>query len=89
MIEEHDGLNIYCSQLGGEVPFRYCRTVNENLPCRKIVICWEFRLEISEFLGKHFSAAALECALAPSTKSRLDTILELIEEAKRINREGE
>ncbi len=89
MIEEHDALTIYCPQLGGEIPFRYCRTVNENLPCRKIVICWEFRLQISEFLGKHFSAQQLERALAPSTKTRLDTILELIEQAKKMKQEGE
>ncbi len=89
MIQEHDDLTIYCTQLGGEVPFRYCRTVTENLPCRKIVICWEFRLHISEFLGKHFSAEQIERALAPSTKSRLDTILELIDQAKKIKQEGE
>ncbi len=89
MIEEHDALTIYCPQLGGEIPFRYCRTVNENLPCRKIVICWEFRLEISEYLGIHFSAEQLEHALAPSTKTRLDTILELIEQAKKMTQEGE
>ncbi len=89
MIEEHDALTIYCPQLGGEIPFRYCRTVNENLPCRKIVICWEFRLEISGFLGIHFSAEQLERALAPSTKTRLDTILELIEQAKKMKQEGE
>jgi len=89
MIEEHDDLTIYCSQLGGEVPFRYCRTVNDNVPCRKIVICWEFRLQISEFLDKHFSAEQVERALAPSTKSRLDTILELIEQAKEIKQEWE
>ncbi len=89
MIEEHDALTIYCPQLGGEIPFRYCRTVNENLPCRKIVICWEFRLEISGFLGIHFSAEQLERALAPSTKTRLDTILELIEQAKKIKQERE
>ena len=25
-IEEHDALIIYCPQLGGEIPFQYCRT---------------------------------------------------------------
>lgn len=89
MTEEHDALVIYCSQLGGEIPFRYCRTVNDNLPCRKIIVCWEFRLEISEFLGKHYSIDQIERALAPPTKTRLDTILELIERAKRVKEEGE
>ena len=87
-IEEHDSLTIYCPQLGGEIPFRYCRTVNEDLPCRKVVVCWEFRIEISKFLGEHYSIDQIEHALAPPTKTRLETILELIEKAKKIEKDG-
>ena len=83
VIEKHDVLIIRCPQLGGEVPFRYCRTVNEDLPCRKIMVCWEFRLKISEFLGEHYSIDQIQSALVPPTKTRLDTILEIIEEAKK------
>jgi hypothetical protein len=87
MIEEYDALTIYCSQLGGEVPFHYCRTVNEELPCRKIVICWEFRLEIGKFLGDHYSLDQIQRALAPPTRTRIDTILDLIEKAKKVKEE--
>jgi hypothetical protein len=88
-IEEHDALIIYCPQLGGEIPFRYCRMGNEDLPCRRIIVCWEFRIEISKFLGEHYSMDQIQRALAPSTKTRLDTILELIEKAKKVKEEGE
>jgi hypothetical protein len=53
MIEEQDASMIYCSQLGGEVPFRYCRTVKEDLPCQRIIICREFRIELSRLLCEH------------------------------------
>ena len=89
MIEEHDALVIYCPQLGGEVPFKYCRTMNEDLPCRRMMVCWEFRMEISKFLAEHYSIDQIQRALAPPTKTRLDTILELIEKAKRLKEEGE
>ena len=89
MIEEHDALIIYCPQLGGEIPFRYCRMVNEDLPCRRIMVCWEFRIEISRFLGEHYSVDQIQRALAPPTKTRLDTILELIEKAQREKEKGE
>ena len=89
MIEEHDELTIYCSQLGGQIPFRYCRTVNEDLPCRRIMVCWEFRIEVSKFLGKHYSMDQIQRVLAAPTKTRLDTILELIEKAKKVKEEGE
>jgi hypothetical protein len=88
VIEEHDSLIIRCSQLGGEVPFRYCRIVNEDLPCRRIMVCWEFRIEISKFLGEHYSIDQIQRALAPPTKTRVETILELAEKAKKIKDEG-
>lgn len=89
MIEEHDALVIRCPQLGGEVPFRYCRIVNEDLPCRRIMVCWEFRLEISKFLSEHYSVEQIQRALAPPNKTRVETIIELIEKAKKIKEEEE
>jgi len=89
MIEENDALIIRCPQLGGEVPFHYCRTVNEDLPCRRIILCWEFRIEISKFLGEHYSIEQIQCALAPPTKTRLETIIELIEKAKKIREQSD
>ncbi len=86
MIEEDDTSTLYCSQLGDEVPFRYCRTVNEDLPCRRIVVCWEFQMDISIFLNQHYSTDQIRRALAIPSKTRLDTILELIDKARR---EGE
>jgi hypothetical protein len=88
MIEENDSLIIRCPQLGGEVPFRYCRTTNEDFPCRKIIICWEFRLEIGKFLSEHYTVDEIQRALAPPSKSRLETIIELVEKAKKIKDEG-
>lgn len=87
MLKENDELIIRCPQLGGEVPFRYCRTINEDLPCRRIIICWEFRIEISKYLSENYSIDQIQRALVPPTKSRLETILELAEKAKKIKEE--
>jgi len=89
MIEEYDALIIRCPQLGGEVPFHYCRTVNDDLPCRRMIVCWEFRIEISKFLGEYYSMDQIQRALAPPTKTRVETILDFIEKAKKIKEEGE
>lgn len=86
-IEEHDNLATYCAQLGGEIPFRYCRTVNQNLPCRRILVCWEFRIEIAKFLTEHYSFEQIGRALAPLTKTKVETILDLIEKARKIKEE--
>jgi len=52
------------------------------------LVCWEFRLEISRFLSEHYSSDQIERALAPPTRTRIETILELIEKAKK-TKEGE
>jgi len=88
-IEQYDSLVIHCQMLGGEVPFQYCRKLNEDLPCRKIMVCWEFRMDIAKFLGGHYSIDQVQSALTPSSKTRLDTILELIEKAKKTTEEVE
>jgi hypothetical protein len=89
MIEEYDALIIRCLQLGGEVPFKYCRTMNEDLPCRRMMVCWELRMKISKFLAEHYSIDQIQRALAPPTKTKLESILELIEKAKKTKEEGE
>ena len=83
MIETHDDMVIHCVQLGGEIPFRYCRTVNQNLPCRRIIPCWEFRMDIVQFLNDHFSPDEIQSFLAPPAKTRVETLLDLIEQAKK------
>ncbi len=88
MIDEHDGLTTYCSQLGGEAPFGYCRTVNNGLPCRKILVCWEFRIEIAAFLSEHYTHDEIGRALASPTRSRIETILDLVEKAKDVKEGG-
>jgi hypothetical protein len=84
MIEEYDELIIRCPQLGGEVPFKYCRAVNENLPCKRIIICWEFRIDIGRFLEENYLMEQIQSALSPKEKSRIETILEIIEKAKKL-----
>ncbi len=87
MLEEHDHLIIRCPRLGGEVPFRYCRTINEDLPCRSLILCWEFRLETSRFLSEHYSIDQIQRVMSLPTQSRVETIVELIEKAKKIKEE--
>jgi hypothetical protein len=84
MIEINDSLMIHCPQLGGEIPFRYCRTVNDTLPCRRIIPCWEFRTNIVQFLNDHFSVDELQRSLTPPAKTRIETLIDLIEKAKKI-----
>jgi hypothetical protein len=84
MIEEHDALLTRCPQLGGEVPFRYCRILNQGLPCQRIIVCWEFRIAVSRYLEEHYPAEEIRRAFTAPSKTRLETILEIAENAKRM-----
>ncbi len=81
-LEEHDGRELRCRMLGHEVPFGYCRAMNDGLPCRRILDCWHERFDVQTFVEAHFSPEQLARAMAPPPPKML-SILELIEKARR------
>ena len=82
MIEEHDNLEARCRMLGHQVPFKYCRTVNNNIPCRKIFDCWFEIIPIKDFINRNFSKEVIQNILAPPTP-KMTSILNLVEESKK------
>ena len=54
-IDFYDHYRYYCRLLGHQVPFSYCRSVNESLPCGRIFDCWNNKLSIKEFIEQHFT----------------------------------
>ena len=71
--------------LGGEVPFRHCRAVNNGLPCGKLQECWGKRVDVENFLASNFSKEELVQMLAP-VPDRLSRILQVLE-SRRIKPE--
>jgi len=82
----NDNLVTYCPQLGGEIPFHYCRVAANGNLCRKVIICWEFRFEIARFLEDHYTPEKLTEAFAPPTQTRLENILACVDRAKALER---
>ncbi len=87
-LETHDDLKAYCPSLGGEVPFKYCRTMQASLPCSNIIGCWHTRLDIIAFLAEHFEAEALERAITAPRKPKLERLLDILERVKKQERES-
>lgn len=73
---------IYCHHLGMVTAFSYCLSMNEGLPCRNCVRCWESRVDIVALLKDRFTKDDLEKALGGLPKSRMDRILESLHEAQ-------
>lgn len=81
-IDRHDGeVHPRCPPLGGEVPFRHCRQVNDGLPCHRVVVCWQGRLEIASFLREHYRAEEIE-AMSRPPRSRLEVIIGAVERVR-------
>jgi len=77
MIEKYDKKEWHCRLLGMPIPFSYCRTMREGLPCQRIFDCWFEFLPIRQFVEENYSAEEIKSILAPS-KSRMEAISEVL-----------
>jgi len=83
-IEEFDSRKHYrCPMLGGEVPFRYCRTVDEGNPCRRIETCWDGLMDIHGFLRTHYDLDELRENWDRPRKQKIVSILEILQNVQK------
>jgi len=52
--------------------------MNEGLPCRNVIGCWEGRMDIIQFLKGRFDKEALMKVFSGLPKSKLERIVDLI-----------
>lgn len=84
MIKQYDNLEYRCRMLGHNVPFKYCRTVQEKLPCSKIIDCWFRRIPIEDFIKNNYNEEEIKQILV-QPKSKMVSLVDLIEKIKRNN----
>jgi hypothetical protein len=76
-------LFIRCPRLGGEAPFTYCLQEAGDLPCQRIVHCWQAYFPVEEYLRKALSPRRWEEFCNKEPKGKIPSLIELIEQAKR------
>jgi hypothetical protein len=81
MKDQFDDKTVYCRTLGHYVPFKYCRTVSDQLPCRKVRDCWHEELNIDRFINEEYNESEHERIFAPP-QEKLSTIIDLIKKAQ-------
>ena len=67
--------------LGHVVPFSYCRSMANGLPCRLVADCWHTKFDAAGWLREHYTPEQVVQITAPP-KPKLMSILDLIEKAK-------
>ncbi|MDD5711498.1 MAG: hypothetical protein PHY31_01935 [Smithellaceae bacterium] len=72
-----------CPKLGHELEFSYCLKEEGDLPCPRIVKCWQDYLPIEEYLKEFFSPEDWERFQKREPKDKMTTLLELIDLAKK------
>jgi hypothetical protein len=82
MNKQFDDTTSYCRSLGHYVPFRYCRTVGDGLPCAKIKDCWFEKIDIEGFISDNYTESERERIFAPPSE-KISTILDLIQKARK------
>ncbi len=81
-IDAYDSIQQYCRMLGHKVPFKYCRSMNNDLPCRNTLDCWKNVFAVEDFVNSFYSQEEISLFLRPP-KPKLTQIYEIMEKAKK------
>ena len=82
MKEQYDEKNGYCRMLGHTLAFKYCRVMNEGLPCHNILNCWFERFEVEAFIAENYSKEEQQTVFQPP-KTRIAAMTEAVEKVKK------
>jgi hypothetical protein len=80
-IAAHDQRATYCRRLGHTLPFKYCRGIDGELPCRLVPDCWYTQFDAGAWLAEHYTPEQIAKVLTPP-QPKIATILDLIEKAR-------
>ncbi|MCK9195745.1 MAG: hypothetical protein M0P16_02055 [Syntrophales bacterium] len=84
MIEKnaYGSMEIRCPKLGHELTFAYCCREAGDLPCARIIRCWESFFPVESFLRETLDAGIWDAFCRQATPDKMTTLLDLIEKAK-------
>jgi hypothetical protein len=79
----YDHLEIRCPKLGGEVTFAYCQREGGDLPCPRVLACWQRHFAVETYLRRKLTQAHWDRCFNRPSKDKVSTLIELIEAAKK------
>lgn len=79
----HDHKITRCPKLGDEMTFAYCLQESGDLPCARILVCWQAAFDVPAVLQAHLDPGAWEAFSRALPKDKVSSLIELIEKAKR------
>lgn len=83
-----DTFQIRCGKLGHQIHFSYCRKENFGIPCPRTLDCWHSYFKVAEYLRHELTPEQWQEAFEKPPKQKVQSILELIEEAQKRKKTG-
>jgi len=83
IIPPPDGYKIRCPRLGHPISFSYCRSENMGIPCFKTLDCWFEHFPVADYLMEALKPEEWGRAFQDSGKTKVMSLLDLIEKAKK------
>ena len=78
-----DEYSIRCPRLGHTITFSYCRSENKGLPCFKTLDCWFQHFPVEVHLRERLTSEEWAKVFERQGPTKVQSLLELIEEAKK------
>jgi len=82
MKTQHDSKLIRCPKLGDEITFGYCLQESGDLPCVRIIQCWQAVFDVAALLKEHLTSGQWERFICAQPKDKVINLIEVIEKAK-------
>ena len=77
-----DKIETRCPQLGGEVEFGYCRSMNSGLPCSRALVCFQLLFPVELFFRKALREETFAKLFEKPGEGRLERFLRTVSEAQ-------
>jgi len=74
---------IRCPRLGHPISFSYCQKESNGLPCFKSLDCWFQHFKVEEYFRDRLTDEEWEIVFEKQAKSKVQSLIELIEGAKK------
>jgi hypothetical protein len=83
ILEKREGLWTRCPRLGGETPFTYCLIEAGELPCPRIVGCWQAFFPVETYLKRTLTPQRWEAFTQKIPQDKVSSLLTIVEETKK------
>ena len=82
MKTQHDLKLMRCPKLGDEMMFGYCVQESGDLPCARIIRCWQAAFDVEAVLKELLTTRQWKLFACDQPKDKVISLIELIETAK-------